>query len=643
MEPYDRCLTHLNTAERQAYFDSLAPGADIDHRGTRFSRGLLTALLDAVRPNPESSSVFKKAKFSNATFDEWEFARVVFEGGTDFSEAKFTSEGYFLDVDFQGQANFHLAKFDGPAKFANVTYSRLHMNSATFEGNATFDTVVFQKALYCEAVTFRAHVDFVDCSFEMTSSWRQSRFEMEATFQGVKASGKTSFNNSFFQSLNISDSSFNGIFDAEEAIIRGVTVASVEFGKSLVCNRTKFTGMASFEGCTFSGIAAFSQAWFYASVNFSGSTFAAPQTLGPFWCSEEILLHGARFLEPVAISAAAKRLSCFRTRWDGTSSLTLAHAEINLASAVIMQPLSISSRAPSLSDQDFQRRTGTAWEQEGVSLSSLIGVDCSNLTLHDVDLSSCHFIEAIHLDQVRLEGRNTFQTPPKNRIWIYGIPFKWTQRQVIADEQHWRFDLTQPPLRRLGWARPSYVRTGLTVNTTSLAIVYRQLRKAREDSKDEPGAADFYYGEMEMRRYDRKWSEAERWLLQIYWLLSGYGLRASRALTWLALAMMATILLMMGFGLPQENPKQSAYGTIPAGGGKAVFEINEEAPRNPTSDRFTGGRFDKALSTTLNSVVFRSSGQDLTTAGGYIDMASRFTEPVLMGLAVLAIRGRVKR
>jgi hypothetical protein len=33
-----------------------------------------------------------------------------------------------------------------------------------------------------------------------------------------------------------------------------------------------------------------------------------------------------------------------------------------------------------------------------------------------------------------------------------------------------------------------------------LAVLYRQLRKAQEDAKNEPGAADFYYGEMEMRR-----------------------------------------------------------------------------------------------------------------------------------------------
>lgn len=57
----------------------------------------------------------------------------------------------------------------------------------------------------------------------------------------------------------------------------------------------------------------------------------------------------------------------------------------------------------------------------------------------------------------------------------------------------------------------------------------------------------------------------------------------------------------------------------------------------------TSKRFDKALSVTLNSVMFRSSGQDLTTAGTYIEMTSRLLEPTLLALAALAVRGRIKR
>ncbi|MER7198160.1 hypothetical protein [Streptomyces sp. CB01635] len=74
------------------------------------------------------------------------------------------------------------------------------------------------------------------------------------------------------------------------------------------------------------------------------------------------------------------------------------------------------------------------------------------------------------------------------------------------------------------------------------APVYRALRKGFEDGKNEPGAADFYYGEMEMRHRDRTGTtRAERGLLHGCWLLSGYGLRAVRALGWLAVAMAGAI------------------------------------------------------------------------------------------------------
>lgn len=173
--------------------------------------------------------------------------------------------------------------------------------------------------------------------------------------------------------------------------------------------------------------------------------------------------------------------------------------------------------------------------------------------------------------------------------------------------------------------------------------MYRALRKAFEDGKAEPGAADFYYGEMEMRRHADDIPRSERNLLTVYWALSGYGLRASRALAWLGAAMLLTIVMLMAVGLPTDTPKQTATGTVPAGGGRVTFEIDKDDPTNPTGNRFTGERFEKALNTTFNSVLFRSSGQDLTTSGTYVEMVSRLAEPALLALAVLAVRNRVKR
>ncbi|CAM5653314.1 hypothetical protein SVIOM74S_09814 [Streptomyces violarus] len=56
-------------------------------------------------------------------------------------------------------------------------------------------------------------------------------------------------------------------------------------------------------------------------------------------------------------------------------------------------------------------------------------------------------------------------------------------------------------------------------------------------------------------------------------------------------------------------------------------------PQDPTHNRFTGKRFEKALNVTLSSVIFCSSGQDLTTTGTYIEVGSRLLEPALLALA----------
>jgi hypothetical protein len=88
-----------------------------------------------------------------------------------------------------------------------------------------------------------------------------------------------------------------------------------------------------------------------------------------------------------------------------------------------------------------------------------------------------------------------------------------------------------------------------SLRPADIALLYRALRKGREDSKDEPGAADFYYGELEMRRHDRTASWPERVVLWLYWLVAGYGLRATRALSCLlGLLVVATVLLaVVGF------------------------------------------------------------------------------------------------
>ncbi|WP_331762227.1 hypothetical protein OG612_44835 (plasmid) [Streptomyces sp. NBC_01527] len=109
--------------------------------------------------------------------------------------------------------------------------------------------------------------------------------------------------------------------------------------------------------------------------------------------------------------------------------------------------------------------------------------------------------------------------------------------------------------------------------------------------------------------------------------------------------MTATITALMLWGLPTHEPQPHTVGIQPRPGQQVDIVTNSPEPSltGPLAERVTTQRAEKATRVVLNSVVFRSSGQNLTRYGAYIVMISRFFEPVLLTLAALAIRGRVKR
>src|SRR4051794_12784579 len=164
---------------------------------------------------------------------------------------------------------------------------------------------------------------------------------------------------------------------------------------------------------------------------------------------------------------------------------------------------------------------------------------------------------------------------------MWSLPVRWTTRRTIAEEHRWRHDEQSSP----GWWDPEQRLEPTTPNwqeserqsPLEIAAIYRQLRKAVEDRKDEPGAADLYYGEMEMRRHAAK--GAERALLTAYWLFSGYGLRAFRATA----ALVVTIAIIgVGFYL-QGIDKVSGHDPSVARGlfyslesAVSLFKIPEE-------------------------------------------------------------------
>ena len=190
-----------------------------------------------------------------------------------------------------------------------------------------------------------------------------------------------------------------------------------------------------------------------------------------------------------------------------------------------------------------------------------------------------------------------------------------------------------------GWRPQPWPESWLTSKPTRLpalqiASIYRALRKGKEDTKDEPGATDFYYGEMEMRRRATKRNSepgqsssytpfVERMILHAYWLVSGYGLRAWRALiaVLLALVLFAYLFTHGGFAMDEAHCKPPPTGT-------RCYDSFDDA-------LIFGARTAVGLPTDPRPV--------LTTLGNVEQIGLRILVPVLLGLALLAIRARVKR
>ncbi|MFI5689069.1 pentapeptide repeat-containing protein [Streptomyces sp. NPDC051636] len=424
--------------------------------------------------------------------------------------------------------------------------------------------------------------------------------------------------------LMIGDAWFTGAMFSDDAWFTVPTFTRDAFFNGATFNGdawfagARFKGDAWFAGATFSGVVRFDLARFHCDARFDRATFAGESMLGPLVCVGSVGLDGAVFETPATIEIAATAVNCRRTRWMSTAALRLRYATADLTDAVLSSPVAVTAHPTSFTPSDVMAvdESLLADADRGVRVTSVRGVDAAHLVLTDTDLSACRFFGAFHLDQLRIEGHCTFAPVPEG--WYIRPPFRWTRRRTLAEEHHWRatraISSPSPPRRWLPGSPSDRI-----PQPAEVAATYRQLRKAPQDSKDEPGSADFYYGEMEMRRHDRtpETTAVERGLLGAYWILSGYGLRASRALVALGLVMTATVLALMMWGLPSGMPPPTQYikEPLPAGqrSQKTLYETYERRPGGrapgPWSEKFSRQRTERALRTSVNSVLFRSAGQ----------------------------------
>jgi hypothetical protein len=486
----------------------------------------------------------------------------------------------FLGAKFDGDANFSDASFGGFADFFAARFGGLAgFGLAMFGGGARFVGARFHGVARFVGARFHGNADFNDTTFNGPADFADTTFNGPADFAAAMFSGEARFSRT-----GLGDGSRLGPCTA-----RVVVLSESQIGANVMVQ------------CRTDEIDA--------------SNVECPEGL-----RLSLLLGGALYVDAPHTHSPAK--------------LTLRYAagDLTLAEASFTSPTTIAAPDQALTPP---------------RLLGLSGVDATNLTLVGLDLGSCRLEDCYNRDQLRIDGPPQLAAPPPGRRWTR---WRWTGRQILAEEHLWRARYDRRPAgwfpeecRHPGEAAPDHTRRERTgeaarQQAARLQTAYRDLRKGREDAKDEPGAADLYYGEMEMRRLAAPPRSIDRALLTAYWAVAGYGLRAWRPLaTLLVILALATVgFATVGFAAATRTEYRPAT-PAPAGQPVVYRQVTVPAGR-PGWVAALDHSIDSAT-----SLLRPAQPAPLTFWGRAMEITLRLLGPVLLGLAVLAIRGRVKR
>jgi hypothetical protein len=294
------------------------------------------------------------------------------------------------------------------------------------------------------------------------------------------------------------------------------------------------------------------------------------------------------------------------------TALTLEHLDLTRPSLVALAPgpeHESHNAAAASTAIDFGADPDESVLPKVVSLrdSNVLG-----LTIASASLRGCLFQGVRNIDRLGIEGHVPFAEAPRRR----------SRRRIVYEESAWRLARTTQARTALGrkiatlvappWRAtlaPGGSPGEVDVQPDQLARIYRGLRKSLEESKDYAGASDLYYGEMEMRLRTRSTPMADRFIIAAYWVLSGYGLRASRSLFVLALVLASFAVLFASVGF--VNDESLLDGLLHGARTAALF---------PQGDKI-----------------------ELTQAGQALQIVLRVLGPLLIGLSALALRSRIKR
>lgn len=633
--------------------------------GARFTEDASFAEVTFTGPVDFAGATFEgQASFAGATFEAAvSFARTTFEADVDFTGVLFKAETNFEAASFLGSgafagavasdmATYTAARFVGIVDFSSTTFhhtvlfdSCKFVSTAAFggavfsqtDGTARFDWSVFRDNVHFGGALFngtavfdradlgRSHADFLGAIFAGDSFFVGAGLGA-ADFSGGVFRGDAYFVGASFRAEAVfGGSSFEAAADFYGAGFSGhAYFPSATFAGPAYFDHVTFGDGASFEMATFGDSIAFDESTVAERLDFKQARFDDQIALGPLVVRDTLMLERAVFAKHARMEVSTPRLLMRAAELQGGCELFARYADVDLDDAIFGHASLIAVLRPT----EFLARHEAVWAPDldpstrapTLRILSMRGARVAGLSCVGLDFRACRFVRARGLDGLHLV-RPWFAEPPAGIRRISWRVVRLTRRQAIAEEHHWRAHHGHGADWYVGPAiAPSWLRDTRDPPTAEqVAVIYRMLRKSREDSRDAPGAADFYYGEMELRRHysgeagvataGRRMPRVERWILDLYWLVSGYGLRASRAFVALAVTLAVATLVLHHGGFCSERTYAATL-----------------------------------LFATESSIsLLRAPSTCLTEVGDMTTIVLRLAGPLFFGLAILSLRGRVTR
>jgi uncharacterized protein YjbI with pentapeptide repeats len=268
----------------------------------------------------------ERTYFDNAEFSDWY---------TDFSEARFGAEmTSFSGTQFIGSVTFENAQFNGDTDFNEATFSgswtefsgaqfrkRIFFREAEFIGNVAF----FTRAKFSGEWT-----DFSKAKFYVNTGFSEAQFGHDTHFLETLFGGEADFSEALFcgEATNFIKAKFDDKTNFGKAKFRGdeIHFSEARFGgETADFSETRFRGwFVNFSRAQFSEArTSFEEAKFANEVHFSGATF-----------EKEVLFGGATFESKVDFDAVI-----FRGRvWFSGLDTFSPHTRVDFSGVQLGEP-----------------------------------------------------------------------------------------------------------------------------------------------------------------------------------------------------------------------------------------------------------------------------------------------------------------